>query len=82
MGFSSNAYFFGHPILFGQMALLSSLKQIAEIDSALFSQEFKQEFYKLVLGTLSLPIGIPGTNYRRGFQVARLLVLFLKKKKK
>lgn len=58
------------------MALLSSLKQIAGIECASFSQEFKQEFFKLVLGTLSLPIDLPGTNYRRGLQV-RLDLLVL-----
>jgi len=51
------------------MALLSSLKQIAGIESCSISQPFMAEFFKLVLGTLSLPIDLPGTNYRRGFQV-------------
>lgn len=51
------------------MALLSSLKQIAEIESAKISEKFMPEFFKLVLGTISLPIDLPGTNYRRGIQV-------------
>ncbi|KAK9272033.1 hypothetical protein L1049_002402 [Liquidambar formosana] len=51
-----------------EMALLSSLKQIAGIESGSMSHAFMQEFFKLVLGTLSLPIDLPCTNYRRGFQ--------------
>ena len=51
------------------MALLSSLKQIAGIESGAMASEFKPEFFKLVLGTLSLPIDLPGTNYRHGAQV-------------
>lgn len=52
-----------------QMALRSSLKQIAGIESGPLSESFIPEFFKLVLGTLSLPIDLPGTNYRRGIQV-------------
>lgn len=51
------------------MALLSSLNQIAGVDSISMSKEFMPEFFKLVLGTLSLPINLPGTNYHQGFQV-------------
>ena len=51
------------------MAFLSSLKQIAGIESTSIAQEFMSEFFKLVVGTLSLPIDLPGTNYNRGFQV-------------
>lgn len=51
------------------MALLSALKQIAGIESGSMSEEFMPEFFKLVLGTLSLPIDLPGTDYRRGVQV-------------
>lgn len=65
-----------------QMALLSSLKQIAGIESGPMSQEFMPEFFKLVLGTLSLPINLPSTNYHRGFQVNILVTClsFLKSK--
>lgn len=52
-----------------QMAFLSSLKQIASAESSSVAQQFMPEFFKLVLGTLSLPIDLPGANYRRGFQV-------------
>nr|DAD36679.1 TPA_asm: hypothetical protein HUJ06_007320 [Nelumbo nucifera] len=51
-----------------EMALLSSLNQIAGTESSLIAEAFKPEFYKLVLGTLSLPINLPGTNYRCRFQ--------------
>lgn len=52
-----------------QMALLSSLNQIIGIESGSLWDAFKSEFFKLVLGTLSLPIDLPGTNYRQGLQV-------------
>uniref|UniRef100_A0A803LCA1 Uncharacterized protein n=1 Tax=Chenopodium quinoa TaxID=63459 RepID=A0A803LCA1_CHEQI len=54
-----------------EMAFLSSLKQIAGIESSSTAQEFMSEFFKLVVGTLSLPIDLPGTNYRRGFQARK-----------
>ncbi|XP_050382370.1 cytochrome P450 85A-like [Argentina anserina] len=60
-----------------EMALLSSLKQIAGIESSSITQSFKSEFFKLVLGTLSLPIDLPGTNYRRGFQARKNIVNML-----
>ncbi|KAF3961474.1 hypothetical protein CMV_013914 [Castanea mollissima] len=60
-----------------EMALLSSLKQIAGIESCSISQPFMAEFFKLVLGTLSLPIDLPGTNYRRGFQARKKIVSML-----
>ncbi|KAI8009280.1 Cytochrome P450 85A1 [Camellia lanceoleosa] len=48
-----------------EMAFLSSLNQIASIEWESMSGEFMPEFFKLVLGTLSLPINFPGTNYHR-----------------
>jgi len=51
------------------MALLSSLKQIASVESSPFAEALKTEIFQLVLGTLSLPINLPGTNYRCAFQV-------------
>ncbi|XP_057492731.1 cytochrome P450 85A1-like [Actinidia eriantha] len=54
-----------------EMALLSSLNQIASTESVSMSQEFMPEFFKLVLGTLSLPINLPGTNYHQGFQARK-----------
>ncbi|XP_010257975.2 PREDICTED: cytochrome P450 85A1-like [Nelumbo nucifera] len=61
-----------------EMALLSSLNQIAGTESSLIAEGFKPEFYKLVLGTLSLPINLPGTNYRRGFQARKNIISMLK----
>ncbi|GFZ19208.1 brassinosteroid-6-oxidase 1 [Actinidia rufa] len=54
-----------------EMAILSSLNQIAGTESDSMSQEFMPEFFKLVLGTLSLPINLPGTNYHQGFQARK-----------
>ncbi|KAL6961130.1 hypothetical protein U1Q18_038893 [Sarracenia purpurea var. burkii] len=62
-----------------EMALLSSLNQIAGIESVSMSQQFMPEFFKLVLGTLSLPINFPGTNYHRGFQARKNITSMLGK---
>lgn len=51
------------------MAFLSSFRQIASTEASSISEAFMPEFFKLVLGTLSLPINLPNTNYHRGFQV-------------
>ncbi|KAK7394376.1 hypothetical protein VNO78_14902 [Psophocarpus tetragonolobus] len=60
-----------------EMAFLSSLKQIAGMESSSISQPFMTEFFKLVLGTLSLPINLPGTNYRRGLQARKCIINIL-----
>ncbi|XP_024978333.1 cytochrome P450 85A1-like [Cynara cardunculus var. scolymus] len=60
-----------------EMAFLSSLNQIAGIGSSPLSKEFMAEFMKLVLGTLSLPINIPFTNYHRGLQARKKIVRML-----
>ncbi|XP_052195278.1 cytochrome P450 85A-like isoform X2 [Diospyros lotus] len=62
-----------------EMAFLSSLNQIAGAESASLSPEFMPEFFKLVLGTLSLPINLPGTNYHRGVQARKNMVGMLEK---
>ncbi|KAI0527200.1 hypothetical protein KFK09_002799 [Dendrobium nobile] len=61
-----------------EMALYSALKQIAGIESGPVSEALKSELFQLVLGTLSLPINLPGTNYRRAFQARRKIVEILK----
>ncbi|KAE8690134.1 Cytochrome P450 85A1 [Hibiscus syriacus] len=60
-----------------EMAFLSSLKQIASTESSSVAKEFMPEFFKLVLGTLSLPIDLPGTNYRAGFQARKNILKIL-----
>nr|WMZ41212.1 cytochrome P450 family 85 subfamily A polypeptide 1 [Ipomoea batatas] len=62
-----------------KMAFLSSLKQIAGIESGDIAGEFMPEFFKLVLGTLSLPINLPNTNYRRGLQARKNILGLLRK---
>ena len=54
---------------FAQMALSISFVQIVEKESASLYEIFKPEFDKLLVGTLSLPINLPRTNYHHGFQV-------------
>lgn len=61
-----------------EVALYSSLKQIAGIENGPISEALKSEVFQLVLGTLSLPINLPGTNYRRAFQARRKIVEILK----
>lgn len=61
------------------MALMSALKQIASIEAGPVSDALKTELFKLVLGTISLPINVPGTNYHQGFKVA-FFTVFAKKK--
>ncbi|KAF8048683.1 hypothetical protein N665_2436s0001 [Sinapis alba] len=53
------------------MAFLSSLSQIAGNLRKPLVEEFKNEFFKLVVGTLSVPIDLPGTNYRCGIQARK-----------
>ncbi|KAL6994115.1 Cytochrome P450 85A [Sarracenia purpurea var. burkii] len=60
-----------------EMALLSSLNQIAGTESMSMSGEFMPEFFKLVVGTLSLPINLPGTNYHSGFRARKKIVCML-----
>ncbi|CAH9102121.1 unnamed protein product [Cuscuta epithymum] len=62
-----------------KMAFLSALKQIAGIEASSIAEEFMSEFSKLVLGTLSLPINLPNTNYRRGVQARKNIVCMLEK---
>ncbi|XP_077211794.1 cytochrome P450 85A-like [Tasmannia lanceolata] len=61
-----------------EMALLSSMKQVLSIESGSMSEALKTEFFKLVLGTLSLPIDLPGTNYRQGFQARKKITIMLR----
>ncbi|TYK00613.1 cytochrome P450 85A-like [Cucumis melo var. makuwa] len=50
---------------------------IAGFESGPLSESFTPEFFKLVLGTLSLPIDLPGTNYRRGIQARKNIIKLL-----
>ncbi|XP_010939208.1 cytochrome P450 85A1-like [Elaeis guineensis] len=58
---------------------LSALQQIAGIETGPLANELKSEIMNLVLGTLSLPINFPGTNYHRGIQARRKIVSILEK---
>ncbi|WOK99685.1 Cytochrome P450 [Canna indica] len=60
-----------------EMALMSALKQIASIETGPVSEALKGELFKLVLGTLSLPINFPGTNYHHGLKARKKLVSML-----
>ncbi|EAZ27720.1 hypothetical protein OsJ_11669 [Oryza sativa Japonica Group] len=60
-----------------EMALLSALRQIAGVSAGPLSDALKAELYTLVLGTISLPINLPGTNYYQGFKARKKLVAML-----
>lgn len=62
-----------------EMAFLSSLRQIASVESISISQEFMPEFFKLVLGTLSLPINLPNTNYYLSIKARKNITILLRK---
>lgn len=51
------------------MAFLISFEQIVEGELGSSCEVLKPEFDKLLLGTISLPLNIPGTNYYQGLQV-------------
>ncbi|KAF7809026.1 cytochrome P450 85A-like [Senna tora] len=61
-----------------QMAFFVSMKQIVEDVPSSFHEEFKAIFDNIVLGTISLPIKIPGTNYYRGLQTREKVIRILK----
>ncbi|KAG6408156.1 hypothetical protein SASPL_131159 [Salvia splendens] len=61
------------------MAFLSSFRQIASTEASSISETFMHEFIKLVLGTLSLPINLPNTDYHRGFQARQNITCWLRK---
>lgn len=52
------------------MAFLIAFKLIAEAESDSIYNRFKAEFDKLLIGSLSLPINLPGTSYYHGLKVS------------
>ncbi|XP_073044914.1 cytochrome P450 85A1-like [Primulina eburnea] len=60
-----------------EMAFLSSLMQIATDESSSISKTLMPEFFKLTLGTLSLPINLPNTSYNHGFQARKTITSLL-----
>ncbi|CAL5186597.1 unnamed protein product [Lathyrus oleraceus] len=62
-----------------EVIFLSIMDQIASIDPmSKRADYFKTHFFKLVLGTLSLPINLPGTNYCNGVQARKDLLSMLR----
>ncbi|XVF43257.1 hypothetical protein PTKIN_Ptkin02bG0025600 [Pterospermum kingtungense] len=61
-----------------EMAFSMSFKNIVERGSTSVYEILKQDFEKLLEGTLSVPINIPGTNYYHGFQARKRIVKMLK----
>ncbi|KAH7840636.1 hypothetical protein Vadar_019517 [Vaccinium darrowii] len=60
------------------MALLVAFKLLMEIESSSIYEAFKAEFDKLMVGTLSLPINVPGTNYHCGLLARKSLLGILR----
>lgn len=63
-----NVYFNLSHYLF-QMALLISIKLLLGTEFGAFTEALKPEIDKLFLGTISLPIKLLSSNYRRALQV-------------
>ncbi|CAA7399348.1 unnamed protein product [Spirodela intermedia] len=61
-----------------EMAFSSALKLIAGIETGEMATELKAEFFKLVRGTLSLAVDLPGTAYRRGLQARKRIIRLLR----
>ena len=58
------------------MAFFISFKQILEAESSSVYESIKMEFDKLVLGTISLPIYLPGSSYYKSYQVCVALMIY------
>ncbi|XP_057962993.1 cytochrome P450 85A-like [Malania oleifera] len=61
-----------------KMALLTSLRQIMELESTAIYESFESEFDTMLLGTLALPINFPGSNYRRGLLARKNVIRTLR----
>lgn len=61
-----------------EMALLLSLKQLMSLNSGPKAEALMSEFYELMEGTISMPINLPGTSYRRGFQARENILRMLR----
>ncbi|GAV78763.1 p450 domain-containing protein [Cephalotus follicularis] len=61
-----------------EMAFFVAFKMILGKEPRSIYEAFKSAFDKVALGTLSLPINIPGTNYHRGFQGRKSIIRMLK----
>ncbi|XP_020244260.1 cytochrome P450 85A-like [Asparagus officinalis] len=62
-----------------EMWLFSALKLVAGIESGQFSKAMGSEINKLIIGTLSLPINLPGTSYHQGLQARKKIVSMLER---
>ncbi|XP_027152526.1 cytochrome P450 85A-like [Coffea eugenioides] len=60
-----------------EMAFFLSFNQIFEDESSVIYEAFKAEFDKFVVGTISLPINLPGTNYYKGLQARKNIIKLL-----
>eukprot|EP00252_Welwitschia_mirabilis_P024994 TRINITY_DN7651_c0_g1_i2.p1 TRINITY_DN7651_c0_g1~~TRINITY_DN7651_c0_g1_i2.p1 ORF type:complete len:479 (+),score=57.63 TRINITY_DN7651_c0_g1_i2:467-1903(+) len=60
-----------------EMALLISLRQVMSLGTGSMAKEYKREFYKLLEGSLSMPLNFPGTNYRRGLRAREKIIQLL-----
>ncbi|KAI4358002.1 hypothetical protein L6164_001911 [Bauhinia variegata] len=61
-----------------EMSFLVAMRLIAENESSSFHDAFKATFHDLTLGTMSLPIKIPGTSYYRGLKSRNKVIAILK----
>ncbi|KAK6921886.1 Cytochrome P450 [Dillenia turbinata] len=62
-----------------EMAVLLSFKQLLDKEAQSVCQALRHEFNNLVLGTFSLPINFPGTNYYKGIQARKNVIKILRR---
>ncbi|KAG5079814.1 hypothetical protein AAZX31_02G113700 [Glycine max] len=61
-----------------EMAFFISMKAVVENEPNSFVESFKATFDSMALGTISLPIKIPGTQYYRGLKAREKVVTMLR----
>ncbi|CAA6662930.1 unnamed protein product [Spirodela intermedia] len=61
-----------------EMVFSLALRLIAGIETGETAAELKAEFFKLLRGTLSLAVALPGSAYRRGLQARNRITRFLR----
>ncbi|XLT41141.1 hypothetical protein HN873_072433 [Arachis hypogaea] len=61
-----------------EMTFLLSLMMVVSMESSRISDSIMPEYFKMVSGTISLPIDLPRTKYRRGCQARKALVSILR----
>ncbi|KAL8137439.1 hypothetical protein V2J09_003440 [Rumex salicifolius] len=62
-----------------EMIFISALDQVAGKQAESIRDELMPEFFKIVVGTISIPIDIPGTNYHNALKAKKKILGVLRK---